>query len=447
MRNALAAVLLLVTTLSITASAQDAAERIPPPIAGEDTAIPGPLGEGSLAFDSELARTNYLNGGISLGSTFDDNALSTSGGRISNVGYLFQPYIALKQSRGRLNWMLDYAAGLTVNQRLSSQNQGSHNLGFEAEYRISPHVDLLVRDRFVMTTGFFNQLNQNPEVSSGTVLQRPNESVVTPLAKQTSNIGTAQITYQFSSRSEIGASGTFYLSHYNDAPEGTSLVDSNSQQAEAFYNYRVSQGSSIGVTYRFQRLTFSPIADMTLVHSVLATYTLQLPPSMTFSFFAGPQLMIPSGAPPVVSVAPAVVSQSSWSTALGGSFNWNGQRTSFLAEAARTANNGGGLLAAVQLTMVDAAVRRQLSRTLTAQLGAAYGLSNPVGIAPFGYSSLKNATGSFALSRRIGTSIGLSLGYSYVYQLQYNTVPGTTNVNHNRAWVSVSYAFSRPLGR
>ena len=454
MRKELGVALLLLAVLPIRASAQDDAQRIPPPIAGEDTIIPGPLGEGSLAFDSELARTNYLDGGISLGTTFDDNALSTSGDRISNLGYSFLPHIALKQSRGRLNWALDYAAGFTVNQRLSAQNQGSHNLGLEAKYRLSPHIDLLVRDHFVMTSGFFDQLNQNPQVSAGTVLQRPNQFVVTPMAQQTSNLGTAQITCQFSARSEIGASGTSYVSHYRDAPEGTSLVDSNSQQAEAFYNYRISQGSSIGATYRFQRLIFSPVSDMTLVHSVLATYTLQLQPAnVTLSIFAGPQhieagaqLTSPSGTLPV-SGEPAVVFQKFWSATTGGSLNWNGQRTSFLAEAARTASDGGGLLAAVQLTMADAAVRRQLTQMLTVQLGGAYGLSDPLAITSHGYSALKNASGSFAISRRLGTSISLTAGYSYVYQLQQNTAPGVTNVHHNRAWVSVSYAFTRPLGR
>lgn len=446
--------LLLLAALPIRAFAQEDAPRIPPPIAGEDTIIPGPLGEESLAFDSELARTNYLDGGMSLGTTFDDNAFNTSEDRISNLSFLFQPYIALKQSRGRLNWMLDYGGGFTVNQRLSAENQGSHNLGFEAKYRLSPHIDLLVRDHFITTTGFFDQVNQNPQAPTGTLLQRPNEFVVTPLAQQTSNLGTAQITCQFSPRSEIGGSGTFYLSHYKDVPEGTSLVDSNSQQADAFYNYRVSQGSSVGVTYHFQRLTFSPIADTTLVNSVLATYTLQLQPArVTLSFFGGPQhmgnssqLTSPSGALSTSGTL-AAASQKSWSPAAGGSLNWNGQQTSFLAEVGHTASDGGGLFGAVQLTMVDAAVRRQFTRSLTVQLGGAYGSSSPLGIASPGYSALKNATGTFAISRRLRTSMTLSAGYSYVYQLQQNAVPPITNVHHNRAWVSVSYGFTRPLGR
>jgi len=446
-KKELGVVLLLLAALPIRASAQDDVQRTPPPIAGEDTIIPGPLGEGSLAFDSELARTNYLDGGMSLGTTFDDNALNTSEGRISNLSFLFQPYIALKQSRGRLNWMLDYGGGFTVNQRLSAQNQGSHNLGLEAKYRLSPHIDLLVRDHFVMTTGFFNQLDQNLQAPAGTVLQRPNEFVVTPLAQQTSNLGTAQITFQFSSRSEIGGSGTFYLSHYKNAPEGASLVDSNSQQADAFYNYRISQGSSVGVTYRFQRLTSTPTADTTVANSVLATYTLHLQPaSVILSFFAGPQYTDTST--PLTSPAGALsVSQRSWSPAAGGSLNWNGERTSFLAEAAHTASDGGGLYGTVQLTMVDASVRHQFTRTLTVQLGGAYGLSDPVGVAFLGYSALKNASGSFAVSRRLGTSMSLTTGYSYVNQLQQNTVPATAAVHHNRAWISVSYGFTRPLGR
>ena len=445
--------LLLVAILQSLAEAQAVASQASTATPVQDASIPTLQG-GSLAFEPELARTNYLNTGISIGTAFDDNALSTSSDRISNFGYSVLPYIGLKQSRGRLNWTLDYAAGLTINQQLSSRNQGSHNLGFESEYWLSPHVNFLVRDRFLMTTGFFDQVNQNHDGTSGTVLQTPNQAVITPLAKQTSNTATTQITYQFGRDSQIGGSGTFYQSHYNDAPVNTTLIDTNSQEAEAFYNHRLFDRDSIGVTYRFQRLTFSPVFNNVLTHSVLATYTFRPRSNLSLSVFAGPQytnnnseLMVLTMQLPVIYLSAIPISQKSWSPAVGGSFNWNGQRTSFVADASRMINDGGGLLGAVKLTTFDAAVRRQLSRNYTTELGVVYGLSDTVGSSALSYSSVKSATGNFSLSRRFGTDFGLTLGYAYAYQLQTNSAPGSTNINHNRAWITISYTFSRPLGR
>ena len=445
--------LLLVAVLQSSAKAQAVVQQDSASTPVQSSPIPTLQG-GSLAFEPELARTNYLNTGISIGTAFDDNALNTTSGRISDFGYSVLPYIGLKQSRGRLNWTLGYAAGLTINQQLSNRNQGSHILGFESEYRLSPHVDFLVRDRFLMTTGFFDQVNQNHDGTSGTVLQTPNQAVITPLAKQTSNTTTTQVTYQFGRDSQIGGSGTFYRSHYNDAPVGTTLIDTNTQEAEAFYNHRLFDRDSIGVTYRFQRLTFSPVFNSVIAHSVLATYTFRPRPNLSLSVFAGPQytnnnseLMVLAMQLPVIYVRAISISQKSWSPAVGGSFSWNGQRTSFVADASRTTSDGGGLLGAVKLTSFDAAVRRQLSRNYTAELGVIYGLSDTVGSSAVSYSSVKSATGNFSLSRRFGTDFGLTLGYAHAYQLQGNNAPVSTNINHNRAWITISYIFSRPLGR
>ena len=438
--------------LQISALAQEVAEGGPPP-AATDTTMPLPLQGGSLAFTPDLERTNYLNGGLGMGATFDDNALNTSANRVSDAGYFVRPYIELKQSRGRMNWALDYTAGLTIDQRLSARNQGSHDLGFQGEYRLSPHVTLQLRDHFLMTTGFFDNFNES-SLASGSVLQRPNQFVVTPLAKQDSNVATALMSYQFSASSQVGASGTFYHSHYKDAPAGTTLVDSDTQEAEGFYNHRVSSRDLVGVTYRFQRLTFSPMENDTYVNSILTTYTLQLKPNLTLTLFAGPQhtsvnseVMIPTVVLPLVYFISVPIEQASWSTAAGGSFTWNGKRTSLVADASRSVNDGGGLLGAVNLISTDVSLRRQLFKNYSADLGVAYGSNQAVSTTALPYSSLKSTSANVAVDRRFSDHLGLTLGYSHILQLQQNVTPNAPSINHNRVWVSLSYNFSRPLGR
>jgi hypothetical protein len=71
------------------------------------------LREASLAFAPELVRTNYLDGGISVGSTFDSNALNATTNPVSNFGYSILPFITLRQSRAQLLWDLAYAGGIT----------------------------------------------------------------------------------------------------------------------------------------------------------------------------------------------------------------------------------------------------------------------------------------------------------------------------------------------
>jgi hypothetical protein len=351
-----------------------------------------------------------------------------------------------------LGWKINYAAGFVASERYSALNQGTHKLDFESAYRISPHVTLTLRDNFAMTTGFFDQLNQGTE-APGTVLQRPNQSVVTPLAKQTANLATGVVSYQFSSNNEIGASGTSYLSRFHDTQGSASLVDTDSQEAEAFYNHRIFGRDSIGVTYRFQRFTFSSLANDSLVHSVLATYTWRPHANLAISFFAGPQYhdsnsqyIQQSVTPQSITLAWIPESRNSWSTAAGSSLNWNGQRTSFLADVARTINDGGGLLGAVELTSADAAVRRQLTQAYSMQVGVSYGRNRALVVSSAPYSLVNSTIGSISLSRRFGSSLGFRAGYARAHQTQEN-VSATNLVNNNRAWVSLSYDFSRPIGR
>ena len=108
-----------------------------------------------LMFSSEGERSNYLSGGIQLGSGYDDNALVTPSDHISNLSVLVLPSIEIRQNRERWNLDLAYSPGITINQGLSERNQFAHSLSFSTNYRLSPHVSLQLRDNFAMTNNLF----------------------------------------------------------------------------------------------------------------------------------------------------------------------------------------------------------------------------------------------------------------------------------------------------
>src|SRR5262249_45833414 len=71
----------------------------------------------SLATRTEMERSNYIRGGVTLQATYDDNAF-LSDPAFSNYTYSIFPQVALDQSRSRVHWILNYAGGFTYNQRL-----------------------------------------------------------------------------------------------------------------------------------------------------------------------------------------------------------------------------------------------------------------------------------------------------------------------------------------
>jgi len=409
----------------------------------------------SLSFSSELDRTNYLNGGVTLQGTYDDNVLSLPSNPVGGYTAAILPYIAIDQSRSRLHWNLNYAAGFVANQRLADQNQQSHNAGAELEYRVSPHVDLRLSDHFLYTTNFFDLLQQNVGNPGSGALQQPNQSVITPLAKRISNLGTAEMNYQFSPNDMIGGSGTFYDSRFRDVPPGTTnLLDTDTQQATGFYTHRLARSYWIGGAYEFQQLNFSPGVDQATTSSFLLFNTIYLRPRMSISLFYGPQhwqydseVISQVVAVPVVLVVSSPVSERRWTYAAGASFNWQGEHTSVQMSASRRITDGGGILGPVELVSAQAALRQRLTRSLTLAFGGIAGdnrlLANFNGVA----DRLRSASGSAAIEQLLGQNFVVSLGYGRDYQRESGGTPPPTDVNHNRGWVSLSYNFSKAIGR
>lgn len=407
------------------------------------------LNQSSLAYSSELEHTNYVSGGVSLGATFDDNTLNRTADRLSNFTYSFLPFVELDHSRSRLAWQLDYAGGFVLNQHVAVDNQASHDVGLRASYRLSPHVTLALRDHFFRTTGFYDQVNLKFTPPSGGLLEQSNQFVITPLARQVGNAASAEVDYQFARDSRIGASGSFDLLHYRDVPLAANLIDTQSVRGEVFYNHRVFSQNWFGITYRYDKISFSPLPERALVNSLLLTDTVYLSPTMTLAVFAGPEqanerIWYPGGA----RVASGLVHSKPLSLAVGTGFNWNGRRTGVLVQTSRLVSDGGGALGAVRLLSAEAAVRHQWTRSISAQLGAAYGNNVPLSRANTPYLSLKMVSANFSLTRNLANALFITVGYSRAIQQEYQTAPGGPfEINHNRAWATLSYDFSRPWGR
>ena len=324
----------------------------------------------SLAFSSELERSNYLNGGVRLSSTYDDNALNTSTDQVSNFSYSVLPYIGLKQDISRLQLRFDYSGGFTINQRLSVRNQGTQTADADLRYRLAPHVDLRLLDNFFMTSGFLNQLSEG--IAPGTP-DGPNLTLITPLANEKSNNVTGEFSYQFSPGSVVGFGGTYYFLNFSDASGGAQLQNTRMLRGMAFYNHRISHRNWLGLNYSAESLTFSPSSDNTFVHSIQGTLTVLSSHKMTLTAFGGVQfsntqtefLFIP-------------ISYNQITPTEGANFAWNGLRTSATSTFSHKVSDGGGVLAAVQSTMAQGSVRRQLFRRTGIACNFTYSSNNPL---------------------------------------------------------------------
>jgi hypothetical protein len=410
---------------------------------GGSMQMPAPVsGEGySMGFTSE-PRSNYLRGGLAFSTAYDSDATNGSNGQaVSDVSYSIFPTISLDQTRSRLHWVLSYSPGFTFYQKTSALNQASQNLNVNFSYRLSPHVTLSLRDAFEKTSNVLNQPSSDLEqpVSGGVFV--PNYSVIAPIADVLTNTAGATLTYQFAANATIGASGTFTNLHYPNQGQVPGLSDSSSKGGSAFYNHRLSKMHYIGATYQYQLFLAYPTLGQseTQSHSVFGFYTVYLRPTLSISFFGGPQYSTTQqfGQP----------TSNLWSPGGGASMGWQGKLTSFAASYSRTVTDAGGLSGAVQANTANASLRRQLARSLNASVGTSYASNNVLDALPTFNTSGHSISGNASVQRQIGEHLNLQLLYMRLHQ-SYSGIAAISSVpDRNRVMATISYQFIRPLGR
>ena len=417
---------------------------------GEDLPhIPAMLGGqgASLAFRSEMERSNYIKGGVNVGADYDDNAFLTSSGQVGNTTFTVFPNIAIEQSTSRVRWLLGYAAGLTVNQRLSSQNQAAHDLGFSSEFRLSPHVNLRLAEDFSLTTGMFGA-NLGPGFQPGP--GEPNASLITPLANRMSSQTVVETNYHFAPKDVVGATGSFYDLHYSNVSTGAgTLENTRTASGAAFWLHELFHRDWGGLSYAYQRITFDPSGE-TRVHSFVAMNTLSLSRTFTVTAFIGPQYSANQGVAATGPNSGQLATFNDWTLAGGVGGNWQKERTSVAAGYSRILNNGAGILGVVRLQNVYATIRREVVAGCAATFIAGYGDNEAITlIGATTPTSIKTTSVGALLERNVARRLGFRIGYFHDFQDQSGSSEPSQNfnANRNRFSVTLSYQWAMPLGR
>lgn len=404
----------------------------------EVMATPAPLSdEGySLAFAGETPRTNYLSGGLTLDTVYDNNILPANGQAVSDVRYALWPTLSLQQSRARVSWDMTYAPGFTFYQHNSAVNEIDHALALGVNYRFSPHVTLSFTDTFRKTSDLLGLAGLSAPATGG--LLAPNDSIVPPSTPRISSYTDVQMTYQLSENAMIGTKGALVGLWYPSRNNVPGLYDSTARSGEGFYARRLSRKHYIGASYGFQALFTQPGQEETQTHSALMFYTLSLR-TLSASLFAGPELSDTHGG--------STLPLHKWSPATGASVNWHGNHSSCFVSYSRGVSDGGGLWGAVRFDRADVAARWQLARTVTADIATSYSANNVLdsraAFGAGGHTWLETAS----LQRPLGENLVVRLGYTHLYQ-SYNSIQAISQVpNRTNVWVSLSYQFQKPLGK
>lgn len=392
----------------------------------------------------EIEASNQLSVGMTVASGYDDNTLTQSDRQIGNTSFSFLPSVSWHESRARSLVDLNYSPGFTVNQRLPELNNATHNAGLNSQFRLTQNVTWRIHDAFVASNNGW--ANSNPDVPTS-ALHEPSQLVLTPLANTISNSAGSDLVYQMGAGTILGGSGSYSLLNYSNLQggPGVQLIDSRTTGADVFYQHRLLPKHWIGLTYGFQRFTFNGGVEESDAHSALLFYTAMIRPHFVVSLFGGATHTQTDGfAAIVTSGATTPGTRTQWSPSAGATFGWQTPHTGITATFSRRIDSGGGILGTVERMSGMATVQRQFSPNWTGTMSFVYDNNRPLEGSEGEYRTL---SGTVAVERRLGRQMTVAASYTRAHQTYGIAIPSQLFPDHNRAMLSISYLFSRPLGR
>jgi hypothetical protein len=412
----------------------------PPPVSGQS--YPTVVGD--------EARSNYLSAGLAVHTAYDNNLLvGDSSVPIGDVIYSFFPTIAISQITRRQKLIFTYSPGFTLYQHTSSLNGINQNANIDLQYRLSPHVAIILEDVVQKSSNIFEQPYPLSVGAISASLQASSTEVVAPYADHLNNVTNVGISYQFSRNSMLGVGGIVTESNYPNPAQAPGLYNSNSIGDSEFYTSRLSNTQYLGLTYQYLSSRSNPVSTQGSITSsridvqtqaFLPFYTIYFTPTLSLSLSAGPQHY----------EATQALSSSvrSWTPSVITSIGWQRNRTNFVANYSRSVTGGIGLPGAFNSNSANASGRWQIAHTWTIGANGSYAIYK--NLTPLFSSSSPNGhtlSGTASVQHTIGERLKAEFEYTRLHQ-SYSGVQVISGApDSNRESISLSYQFTRPLGR
>jgi len=412
----------------------------------------GPIGTLSQSGENELSL------GVTVGANYYGAASSNNGDQENIGSYTVAPNIAITEIRPRASFTLQYSPGYTYSPQTGNElTQSSLD---NLQYRITEKLTLQMGEKYLRMNSWFTGLDVNPTDAAGNVIQQPNQSILTTRTLETTSLTTLNLIYQVSDSTVVGTGGSFTTGNFSNVQVTLNqpLFNNNSGTASAYVQHRVCGNNWLGVTGTFQRIvTSGGIREGADNPSVQLFYTFAPSAHISLSLFGGPSYFTSLAETDILLFGipiPVTIPTKGWGAQGGATVGWRGQRTGVSAKYMHRISDGGGLTGSVRSDNALVNFRRQLSQRWTANAMLLYGNNNSESILYGG--SFRTITGTVNLNWLLSDHLSVTLSYARDHlSNNYDNALGSTaepaslttqTHDDNRAWVSISYHFTRPLG-
>lgn len=418
---------------------------------------------GPNAFSGEIApvtlgggdrMTNVIRTQFSAQGTYDSNSYIANG----NGGWTtyLQSNFSFVQERKRVRWSLEYDPGVVLDQTGQTGSLLNQNFGTDMTFKVARHTDIRFHDNFSIDSSILRNAPLQ-DVSEFGLLSRPNDGLLAPYQRRTYEQVGVEATQMLSARSEFTIGGNFDEVNFNEQAGAAGnpqqqLIDTRSVDGEASYSYRLSRRHTIGLMYQHQDYWVQGVDSGGQSQGFFYTHTITFSKGITLSGYVGPQyarnhnqifVEIDNGS--VLDRRFVESTFSGWSVSGGGTFQIQRKGTGLALSVVRRVNDGDGLSGAGHYNDFSGRVIRPFRRKWTASVNAEYSSNALLGTAsPVNFSAI---SGGASLQRTLGHGFSAQASYLRIHQLDLVGQPIVGNLDHNQTALSLTYSFSRGLGR
>src|SRR6266852_7381329 len=432
---------LLLLLMPGTLCAQFAGPNVPMVASGQmPSAVPG----------DEARRSNIFSASFAAGAHYDDNAFGSSKGKRSDIDYYFRPNFAVVQTFRRFDYGLSYSPGIDISQHGFFGDQFTNMFGGHFTWLLSKHSAFSMMQSYILSTDPFQQFGSQPFSTTPGPVVAPNRSVFLPNVRRTASLSQAQYSYQPAQHTTLGLSGNYTLSHYgstSSSPTNATLLGFQTVSGQAYVSQRITPRNQLGVQYSGSVLKFQQVSARTTTHSFSVFDEVRLTQNTSLTLYGGPQYALISNQANLnlgFAILEIPIRENSLSWSGGAIFKMNGRRGAMVLNYSHGVSDGGGFTGAVVLDAGSAHFDWKLSPNWNMRMDLAAADDQLLAVKT-GSTELRTYSATAGFSRRIYKNISMNLFFERLNQA--GSIVGLSSGIHNLAGVSISYDFSRPIGR
>src|SRR5713101_5224981 len=404
---------------------------------------------GAVAQD-EASGSNIFSASFAVAARYDDSAIVSSAGKRSDIDYSFRPNFAVVQTFRRFDYGLSYSPGIDISEHGFFGDQFTNMFGGHFTWLLSKHSAFSMMQSYILSTDPFQQFGSQPFSTTPGPVVAPNQSVFLPNVRRTASLSQAQYSCQPAQHTTLGLSGNYTLSHYgstSSSPTNATLLGFQTVSGQAYVSQRITPRNQLGVQYSGSVLKFQQVSARTTTHSLSIFDEVQLTPNTSFTLYAGPQYSLTFNQA-VLNAGFAIlkipIRQNTLSWSAGGIYKMTGRRGAMVLNYSHGVSDGGGVTGAVDLNAGSAHFDWKLSPNWSMKMDL-MAADNQLLAVKTGAAELRTYSATLGFGRRIYKNVSMNLYFERLNQA--GSIAGLSSGNHDLAGVSVSYDFSRPIGR